>query len=257
LTSAIDNLERLAGAFTVRDIMVSAEDLVCATVEADAPLVSKTYSDFSIIPIKSGTRLSAYFSRDTGGVKPIEIHDLISDGTGILDLTGILEHHEFAFILGPRQIDGYVHFSDLNHDLVKLVFYVVLQGVERTALNLVKPRLNNEFLEAALGAPRFAQIQFAYRRAGDAGQSPVNYLNIADMLRLARRAGKLQIDDDAIKSIKEVRDGAAHVSENLVSNHVDVKRLAEVRRQSIRHPGAGTPPNHRTSSSQAPTSKPW
>jgi hypothetical protein len=229
-----ENLNRLAAAFTVRDIMVSTGELVCATVAADAPLVSKTYSDFSIIPIKTGSKLSAYFNRDTTLVTPIEIHDLISDGTTLLDLIEVLEHHEFAFILGPRQIDGYIHFSDLNHDLVKLVFYVLLQGVERTALHLVKPRLNDEFLEAALGAPRFAQIQYAYRRAGDAGQSPINYLNIADMLRLARRAGKLEIDDDAIKAVKDVRDGAAHVSENLVSDYDDVKRLAEVKRQSFR-----------------------
>ena len=154
LASAIENLERLAGAFTVRDIMVSTGDLVFATVAADAPLVSKTYSDFSIIPIKTENRFSAYFNRDTGLVTPIEINDLISDGTGILDLTGILKHHEFAFVLGPRQIDGYIHFSDLNHDLVKLVFYVVMQGVERTALNLVKPRLNDKFLIAGLGAER-------------------------------------------------------------------------------------------------------
>jgi predicted transcriptional regulator len=54
------------------------------------------------------------------------------------------------------------------------------------------------------------------------------------MLRLARRAGKLEIEEDAIQAIKEVRDGAAHVSENLVSDYEDVKKLAEVKRQSLR-----------------------
>jgi hypothetical protein len=234
MASANENLARLAGAFTVRDIMVRTGELVCATVESDAQLLSKSYSDFSTIPIKTENRLSAYYSRDSGLVSPIEIQDLVSDGTGILDLVDILERREFAFVLGPRQIDGYIHFSDLNHDLVKLAFYVVLQGVERCALDLVKARLNDDLLEAALGAARFAQIQNSYRRAGDAGRSPVNYLNIADMLRLARRAGKLEIEDSMIQAIKDARDGAAHVLENLVSDYADVKKLAEVKRHSLR-----------------------
>ena len=54
------------------------------------------------------------------------------------------------------------------------------------------------------------------------------------MLRLARRAGKLEIEEDAIKAIKEVRDGAAHVSENLVSDYADVKKLAHVKNECMR-----------------------
>src|ERR1035437_4914738 len=170
-----DNLKRLATAFTVRDIMVSTRELVCATVESDAALVSKSYSDFSFIPIKSGNGFSAYYSRDSGEVNTIGVPDLISDGTGVLDLVDVLEHREFAFVLGPRQIDGYVHFSDLNHPLVKLTFYVLLEGVERFALESGKTWLTDNFLSETLGEPRFGQIQQSYKRSGDAGESVINY----------------------------------------------------------------------------------
>lgn len=229
-----DNLKRLATAFTVRDIMVSTRELVCATVESDAALVSKSYSDFSFIPVRSGNGLSAYYSRDSGEVKTIGVPDLISDGTGILDLVDVLAHREFAFVLGPRQIDGYVHYSDLNHPLVKLTFYVLLEGVERFALDSVKPRLSDKFLEACLGTPRFDQIQSSYRRAGDAGQSPINYLNIADILKLALRAGVLEIQESVVGAVKDVRDGAAHVSEYLVSEYSDVTKLAHVKGECLR-----------------------
>ena len=59
-------------------------------------------------------------------------------------------------------------------------------------------------------------------------------MNIADALKLARRAGTLEIEDDVIQAIKRSRDGAAHASENLVSSYSDVKGLAEVKRQCLR-----------------------
>jgi hypothetical protein len=162
------------------------------------------------------------------------VPDLIGDGTGILDLVDILESREFVFVLGPKQIDGYIHFSDLNRPLVKFTFYVLLQGVECVALDLMKARLTDDFLKGTLGTVRFAQIRQSYKRAGDAGQSIINYLNIADALKLACGDGKLEIEDSAIQAIKRVRDGAAHVSENLVSDHRDVMKLAEVKSQCLR-----------------------
>lgn len=228
-----ENLKRLASTFTVRDIMVSTGDLACATGESDAVSVSKSKPDFSFIPIRNGNGLSAYYSRDSHQVNPIEVQDLISDGTGILDLVDVLEHREFAFVLGPRQIDGFVHFSDLNHPLVKLTFYVLLEGVERSALESVKIRLTAKFLSETLGEPRFGQIQQSYKRSGDAGQSVINYLNIADILKLACTAGTLEIDEGLIRAVKDVRDGAAHVLENLVSNYNDVMKLVQVKNQCL------------------------
>jgi len=229
-----ENLERLATAFTVRDIMVSVRSLKCATEESDAESVSKANPDFSVIPIKSRSGLSAYYLRDSHQLSQIGVPDLIGDGTGILDLVDILESQEFVFVLGPKQVDGYIHFSDLNDPLVKLTFYVLLQGVECFALESVKTRLTDEFLEEILGKSRFTQIQKLYRDTGDAGQSIINYLNIADALRVARAGGKLEIEDSVIHAVKHVRNGTAHVPENLVSDYSDVRKLAQVKRQCLR-----------------------
>jgi hypothetical protein len=228
-----ENLKRLASTFTVRDIMVSVGDLVCAAHESEAASLSEAHPEFSFIPIRSGHRLSAYYSRHSHQPSQIGVPDLIGDGTGLLDLVEILERRQFVFVLGPRQIDGYVHFSDLNHPLVKLTFHVLLEGLERFALDSVRSRLTEEYLKEGLGSPRFEQVQNFYRRAGDAGQSVINYLNIADALKLARRAGTLDIDESVIRDVKDVRDGAAHVLENLVSGSRDVEKLAQVKRQCL------------------------
>lgn len=229
-----ENLKRLATTFTVRDFMVRTRDLACATGKPDALAVSNANPDFSVIPIKKGGRVSGYYSRDSRRITLIKVKELISDGTGVLELVDVFEYREFAFVLGPRQIDGYVHFSDLNHSLVKLTFYVLLEGVEKFALDSVKDSLTDEFLTETLGESRFSQIQRFYKSSGDAGQSPINYLNIADVLKLARKAGTIDIDASLIPAVKRVRNGASHVSENLVSGYSDVKTLAHVKNECMR-----------------------
>lgn len=232
--SVEDNLKRLATTFTVRDIMIPVVDLVCATGESEAALISSRYPDFTIIPIRVDGTLGTYFDRHSRHTSRIELQDLISDGTGLLDLIGIFESRQFAFVLGHRQIEGYVHFSDLNHHLVKLTVYMLLEALERFALNALGPSLTNEYLCKELGQPRFQQVEQFYKRAGDAGHSLVNYLNISDLLRLASKAGTIQIEENVIKTMKSARDGAAHVLENLVFKYEDVNSLARVKRECLR-----------------------
>src|SRR5256885_2131985 len=123
-----ETLKRLAITFTARDIMVPAAGLKCANDEMDAARVSKDNPDFSVIPIRQNGRLDGYFVRDSRTSKQIVLNDLISDGTSLLDIVEILEDREFSFVLSHREIAGNVHFSDLNHHLVKLAFYVILEA---------------------------------------------------------------------------------------------------------------------------------
>jgi hypothetical protein len=59
-------------------------------------------------------------------------------------------------------------------------------------------------------------------------------VNISDILKLAVKAGTIQLDDQVIKIMKETRDGSAHPLENLVAEYGDVKKLAEVKRECLR-----------------------
>lgn len=229
-----ETLKRLAITFTVRDIMTRGADLVCAADEGKAPMVSANNPEFDVIPIKSGEIITGYFNRTSCSPSKLTLDDVISDGTNLLDLVDICERRQFSFVLGEQDIKGYIHFSDLNHHLVKLTFYVVLEALERKTLELI-PRSNEpEYLKRNLLPNRFAQIESQYEKAGQAARSRLSYLNISDILHLAALAGKITIQEDIIKAVKQVRDGAAHALENLVSSYEDVTKLANVKRECLR-----------------------
>ena len=229
-----ETLNRLARAFTVKDIMTPRAELVCAADNRQARSVSHDNPDYDVIPIQKGGALTAYFERITGKTKRIGPTVLIADGTSLLDLVDILEERQFSFVLSGQTIEGYVHFSDLNHQLVKLTFYIILQTLERMALNSMQGRTHGETLRKELDPRRFKQIENSYKRAGRAARDLVSYLNLSDILQLAARMGSVSVEVGLIKAMKKIRDGAAHGSENLVSSYDDVARLAHVKRESLR-----------------------
>ena len=169
--------------------MTGSPDLVSGTNDRDAASKSDANPDFDVIPIQRDGRLTGYFQRENRSTKRIAASDLISDGTSLLDLVDILEVRPFAFVLSRERIQGYVHFSDLNHQLVKLTLYVTLEAIERMALTAIRGRDDRESLKRDIDPVRFKQIEDAYKRAGQAARSLVSYLNLSDLLRLADEIG--------------------------------------------------------------------
>ena len=213
--------------------MTPCAHLVCAPDEPHAPLVSANNPDFDVIPIKSGDAITGFFERSVGIPQILRLEDVISDGTNLLDFVDICARRPFSFVLGEQEIRGYVHFSDLNHHLVKLTFYVMLEALERKTLELIPRSDERGYIRQNL-PDRFTQIQNQYERAGRAARSLISYLNISDILRLAALAGRITIENDVAKKIKVVRDGASHATDNLVSSHDGVKILANVKSECLR-----------------------
>ena len=231
-----ETLKRLAATFTVRDIMIPNADLVCATDEVEAVGVSHKNPDFNVIPIRQDGNLTGYFERNSRSTKRITPNDLISDGKSLLDLVDVLEHREFSFVLSSEHAQGYgyVHFSDLNHHLVKLTFYVILAALERVALDSIRGKDTREFLKSHLNHERFNYIEKKFKDAGEAARSPVSYLNIRELLKLAAAAGTIHVEESVAKAMLSARDGASHASKNLVSRHEHVKDIAKVKRECLR-----------------------
>lgn len=229
-----ETLNRLAIAFAVKDIMTPRTELVCAANDVQAGKVSDDNPDYDVIPVQQGGILTGYFERESRRARTIAPADLIADGTSLLDLVEILEQRQFSFVLSRQKIEGYVHYSDLNHQLVKLTFYVMLEAVERMALNSIHNASDRESLKKDLPEQRFEQIEKAYKRAGRAARDLLGYLNLSDILQLAAKRGHMSVEGRFIKAMKKIRDGAAHSTENLVSSYDDVKTLANVKRECLR-----------------------
>jgi hypothetical protein len=127
MTSDLTNaLKHLTETFAVKDIMTGKSHLICAKDADAAPAVSASHPDFSVIPIMKDGELIAYFEREAKIVRPIEVGDLVSEGTTLLNMVDILQRRTFSFVLTDQRIGGYVHYSDLNHQMVKWTFYVML-----------------------------------------------------------------------------------------------------------------------------------
>lgn len=232
-TNVTKALKHLTARFTVKDVMTPKSRLISAPDAETAPGVAAAYPDFSVIPIKKDNELAAYFERDTRRTQPIEVSDLVSDGTTLIDMVDILQVRKFSFVLSHQRIGGYVHYSDLNHQLVKWTFYVMLEAVERQTLEGVRFVDERAYIIEELGLDRFKQIEAMYKRAGDNGRNLMTYLNLADILRLAVRNGSLQLDEPSIKMMKQVRDWAAHVLYDL-PDETAVCTLGTVKAECLR-----------------------
>jgi hypothetical protein len=231
-----ETLKRLATTFTVKDVMIPCSKLVCANDEGQAALVSDANPDFNVIPIRLAGKITGYFERNSRSTMSITTSDLISDGTKILDLVEILEDREFVFVVSSEKGEsyGYVHFSDLNHHLVKLTFYVLLAALERLAVESIKGKDDRDSLKSHLNPGRFNYIERRYKHAGEAARSLVSYLNLCELLGLAALAGTIQIEKDVAKAMLSARDGASHATKNLVSSHSGVRELVKVKRECQR-----------------------
>jgi hypothetical protein len=233
LGNVTEALESLTTRFTAKDIMTSKSQLVCALDSEAAPEVSAANPDFSVIPIKKDNQLTAYFERDARRTRPIEVADLVSDGTTLIDMVDILQRRGFSFVLTGQHISGYIHYSDLNHQLVKWTFYVMLEAVERLTLEALQPADERAYMREKLGPDRFKQIEGMYKRAGDNGRNLMTYLNVADILRMAVSDGLLQLEETSIKMMKQIRDWSAHVLYDL-PDETAVGTLATAKRECLR-----------------------
>jgi len=189
--------------------------------------------DFNVIPIKKrGGQITGYYERDSGLTKPIMANDLISDGTSILALLGILEKRPFCFVLAHAQIAGYVHFSDLNHPFVKLALYTIIEAMESSALAMISSVLDDQNLSRlGLGRRRLTKIKRRSERAQkkNANRSWADFLNIEDILRIAVRENKIYLNEQEIKAITGMRNKVSHQGTPLVQDHkgaIEIARIA-------------------------------
>jgi hypothetical protein len=240
--SVTDALRRLTTTFTVKEIMTPESGLKTGEDAESAAAVSASHPDFSIIPINKDGALCAYFERDSHVTRPINVDDLISDGTTLIELIEVLRGRDFSFVLANRRITGYVHYSDLNHQLVKWTFYVMLEAVERLALDSLRIKDEVAYLEARLSPERLKQLMHMYKRAGDKGRSLLTYLNIADILALAAQDAALSVDANSIRLMRRIRNWTTHPFD--LPADTGVEQLASVKNECLRLLGANDGEKH-------------
>ncbi len=229
-----DMLAQLGAAFTVRDIMIPYENFILVNEEREVRKFFSEHDDYDYTGILIEGRLARYFSRgDPDPVAhPIRQEDLISDGTEILALVDLLVDREFFFVLSKNNVSGFVHFSDLNNEVAKLPFFLLLAAAESHVWSHVKEGLTEAHLQKALGQERFDEIEQERRsaeeeRADLGGWEGLLYLpeifKLANYRELVRTSNKQRSD------LITIRNRVAHNDRLLVEKHKDVDKLRRVR----------------------------
>ncbi len=225
-------LFQLGTAFTVRDVMTRYEDLILVNSGREAQQFFEEQDDYDYTAASSSGQITDYFRRYEPSAKPILTRDLISDGTSLLTLIDLLSERDFFFVLSKNEICGFVHFSDLNNELVKLPLYVLTQAVERHLWFAMGDRITESDLKEALSEERFERIQqeleHARRERVDRGWEGLLYFN--DILNLSKQYGLARMSSKDCSQLTTTRNKVAHNDGRLlVEKHKDVSKLARVR----------------------------
>lgn len=212
--------------------MVPASRLVAADNVASARVLFERYADYCVIPICLSNRITHYLTRELSEEVPIQLHrDVVGDGTSIIDLVEYLQHSEFVFVLVGGTIGGFIHFSDLNHRLVELTFYLMLQAVENHFAPKIAPEVTEDKLPRLLDEKRAQYIINNYRRIQrrQANRDLMNLLTLHDILTVACNHNLLTLNPAALEEFNCVRNSVSHAWEPLIEKHEDVGRLVRVR----------------------------
>jgi hypothetical protein len=160
MTDLHETLRRLARRFVAHDLMVPREELVCAVDQRDAEQKLEAHLKFDVIPIRQADKLVSFLARGQSKPRTIQVQHVIGSETPIIDLTESLCNRRFVFVVGRHEVVGLVHFSDLNDPIVKLPYFVLLEGVERQVADSVKNLVREEILSQFIRDPkRLAQIR--------------------------------------------------------------------------------------------------
>jgi hypothetical protein len=227
-----DTLAQLGAAFAVRDIMVRYEDLQLVDDESEARRFFEEQEDYDYTASPKTGRITTYYKRDELKGQPLRQEDLLSDGTGLLDLLDLLTVRDFFFVLSANRICGFVHFSDLNDELVKLPLFVLLAAAERRLWHRVREGLTEAELEDALVPERLEQVLERFEEAKEqrADRDLEGLLFFGEILKLAKNRGLLpQVSSDDRGRLNDIRNRVAHHDRLLIEKHKDVRKLAKIR----------------------------
>jgi hypothetical protein len=235
MTNLEQLLNRLALSFTVQDIMVRKEDLLCASNETSAQKELKVNPAFDVIPIERNSRICSYLERGAKSPKNINLKDIISDATSTLDLVDVLSNKKFCFVLSGNDLRGYVHFSDLNKQIVKLPLFVIFEALENYIIKEIRLLINENNLDKVLDSQRISNLKDKMRklRKNRADLGWVNLLYFKERILFARYFEKIKLKVKEIDTMSSFRNLICHAGGPLVESHQSVSCLSDIKKKCI------------------------
>ncbi len=229
-------------AFTVRDIMVSSKDFVRIDGETEAQHFFDRHGDYDYTASPTTGQITNYYKRPIpeGEIEKYEIgqKDLLSDGTSLLHLLDLMKDQEAFFVLSANEICGFVHFSDLNNQVMKLPLFVLFSAVEKHLWNHVSQNLTTAEVERVL-QNNLQRLAGVLQSLEDARQQRVDrgwegLLSFREIIQLVRNRKLVNMNAETKDNLGHARNTIAHHDRLLIKKHEDVEKLADLKELCIK-----------------------
>ena len=152
-------------------------------------------NDFDILPLKN---LKEYWSRKDKECHPILPEDIISYHLDIFSFIDRLQNRDFYFVTYDGGINGIVHYSDLNKQLVMILFYILISKIELKIRAMYKDDEN--FVAKSIGANNVNKIKKGDKYLYD--KKNRQELRLIDYLEFHHFISLLEADAAFLQSIK-------------------------------------------------------
>ena len=232
MTNLFDTLQRLITSFVASDIMIPKDQILSAENEDIARELLRQNAQYDVIPLHSKGHMVAFLERGNSKSKRIQIEHAVSAGTPILDIVDSFCDRQHLFVLGKCEIIGLIHFSDLNDPVVKLPFFLLLEGLERKITDSIRKSVDEDALPRIITDPKRLndiRVKMSELQNKKAERDLVSLLYFREILESARYFDKLQLETSQIEDLSCIRNRVAHAAaEELIESTQDVRRLSRV-----------------------------
>jgi hypothetical protein len=232
MTNLFDTLQRLITSFVASDIMIPKDQILSAANEDKALQLLNQNPQYDVIPLHSEGHLEKFLERGNVKSKRIQIKDAVSAETPILEIVRCFCDRQHLFVLGQCEIIGLIHFSDLNDPVVKLPYFLLLEGLERKITDSIRQSVNEHALPRIITDPK--RLSDIMRKMSElqnkkADRDLVSLSYFREILESARYFDKLQLETSQIEDLSCIRNRVAHsAADELIESLQDVRRLSRV-----------------------------
>lgn len=216
---------------------------ICAAKDIEEARDISTKKGFTHVPISDDDgNFMEYYDAKADKIISIKLGaQILSDGTGIMEIIPLMTENEFFFVLTGDKIKKNIHFSDLNGPYISIGLYAKLNHLEDTIRRAVRKKVGNgekeqvKYLKVNLSKNDFEKINRQYngKKNADLQIDPINELYIDQELTLARKLNLTKIDSKTIEEFKTMRNSLVHFSD-IIKRQEDVKKWVQFLDESDR-----------------------
>jgi hypothetical protein len=215
--------------FTVDKIMVPMEYLVLADTKEKCIERGRQHKDLDIIPFVQKGSITGYWDKNQNRIVPLSPKHITTSSTNIFDLIDVFTAQQFFFVMNGPEIVGYVHRVDLNNDLIKIPFYILLQSLESFLLQKMQLELKDISLLKNMERVRHIISIHHEKQERDINLEAVQGLYLSEILELSIQKGIIHLPLPMKHDLEDFRNRVSHADRTLLTSIDEIPKLKHLK----------------------------